>query len=155
MISNATRPALGLALLLSLTGCGLLGGKTAESTAPAGAPPAAASEQSAEKHTTVAIEKLERPRRPAVSDVEILWEIPNKPVDGFVIRHGYSRDNLENSARIAAGDVEKVEDPVHGTVYHYLLKNLPPDKKVYITVSAFVGSAESAPSTTLEVEPVN
>ena len=49
--------------------------------------------------------------------------------------------------------MEKIDDPVHGMVYHYLIKDVPADKKIYVTVSAFSRNIESTPSAVFEVAP--
>lgn len=145
-------------LFFSLITLGCLGGCTLFSGAPA---PEA--QQSVEAAATAALEgsqttasagKLDRaPTAFGLSDVEVLWEIPQRSVDGFVVRYGYSREVLDGQVKLAAGEVERFDDPVHGMVYHYVLRNVPPDRKVFVTVSAFQGQRESEPSVVLEVEP--
>ena len=145
-------------LFVSLVAAGCLSGCTLFSGTPA---PEA--EQSAEAAAAAAAEgnppavssgTIDRGATAfSLSDVEVLWEIPQKSVDGFVVRYGYNREALDGQVKLAAGEVEKLDDPVHGLVYHYVLRNVPPDKKVFVTVSAFQGQRESQPSVLLEVEP--
>ncbi len=135
-------------LLTVLSSCGLLGRPDAKQEP--GAPGAV--EQS-KTETQVAIEELERKQFEKTADIEVLWQIPEQPVDGFVIRYGYERDQLDRIVEVPADLLEKIEDPAQGIAYRYLLHDIPTEKRVYLTVSAYKDKLESEPSAVFVVEP--
>jgi len=91
------------------------------------------------------------------SDVEIVWEIPKNPVDGYLVRYGDRRDSLTQELRVLNSELAKVNDPKYGSVYRYLLRNMPTDKSVFVSIAALHsagtdGEAVSAPSAVFEVK---
>ena len=105
-----------------------------------------------QERVSVPVEKLDR--RPVKSGIEILWQIPQKAVEGFVVKYGFSSEDLKYAVKVPAAEIEKFEHPVHGFVYRYLLEDIPEDEKVYITVSAYEGALESEPSAIFVVKPL-
>ena len=91
------------------------------------------------------------PPVPAPSDIEIVWEMPKAAVDGYLIRYGASRERLTTEVRVNASDLMREEDTDHGFVYRYLLKGVPADKVVFVSIAAITGDQVSAPSEVLEV----
>ena len=141
---------ISLLLAAGLNGCGWFGSTAAPAPQAEAETPTAGAPLPG---TPLAVEKLQRPQKSAPTDVEILWEIPQQPVDGFVIRYGFSRSGLDKTVKVKAMDIEKIDDPVHGPVIRYLLKDIPSDKRIYITVSAYSGDKESDASGMFEVAP--
>lgn len=101
------------------------------------------------KTSKVDIEKLEA--GPPVTDIEIVWAIPEKPVEGFILRYGYSREKLDQSVKLMSKDTEKFEDPAHGFAYRYHLRKIQADKSLYVSIAAFDGAQQSAPTDVFEV----
>lgn len=89
------------------------------------------------------------------SGVEVLWEIPAEPVDGFVIRYGYDRASLLQEKKVSASQLERFEDARFGFVYRFVLKDVEPNKPVFVSLTAFNGSKLSAPSPAFQVHTEN
>ena len=105
---------------------------------------------------TVEIEALKPSNSSAESDlpnaVELLWQIPTQPVDGFVIKLGYSHDHLDKELRVTTSALERFEDPKHGYVYRYVLHDIPRTHPLYVTMAAFRGDVVSAASEIFELQ---
>lgn len=108
-------------------------------------------------HTTpVEIEALKPTEKSqtkdAPSSVELLWQIPTQPVDGFVIKLGYSREHLDKELRVNTSNLERFEDPKHGYVYRYVLRDIPRSHPLYVSMSAFRGENVSPASEVFELQ---
>ncbi len=155
-------PLLPASLVLLLTSCsfverntvGLFRNEDSQTgfMSPAVAP-AKADPQTVTVEVRPSIKNVEPPAAPNTR-VEIVWEIPKDSVDGFVIRYGFSRTDLRYSERVQSAELDRMEDPKFGFVYRYVLKNMPPEKTVFVTLAAFTGALESEPSSVFEVVPV-
>ena len=151
-----TRVLITSSLYLSLSACSLLSGNTpptpeAVTTKPSettSVPTNAATPKTAK----VTIESLAEKKSSTLSDIEILWQIPVQPVEGFVINYGYDKAILDLNVKIATKDLEKFEDPKHGFVYRYVLGDVPLSKTVYVSIAAYNGTKVSLPS---EIFPVS
>jgi hypothetical protein len=84
-------------------------------------------------------------------DVEVLWAIPSTPVERYTIRYGYTRDSLTDSITVSTDALEKYADPTHGYVYRYLLKGIPADRTLYVSLIAHSGNESSPQSTVFEI----
>ena len=108
--------------------------------------------------TPVEIEALKTTKTADDKDVpnavELLWQIPTQPVDGFVIKLGYSRDHLDKELRVNTPDLERFEDPKHGYVYRYVLHEIPRTHPLYVSMSAFRGEVVSPASEIFELQAV-
>lgn len=116
------------------------------------APPPSVSEHT----TTVTMSPRYPASGPAVelgSRVEVIWAIPQEPVDGYVVRYGYTRDDLKFEEKIPAEKLDRYEDPQYGFVYRHVLKDVPPNSTVFVSLSAYTGRNTSPPSTVFEVGP--
>ncbi|WKZ57911.1 MAG: hypothetical protein QY326_04370 [Bdellovibrionota bacterium] len=89
----------------------------------------------------------------AHDDIEIIWALPSEPVEGFVIRYGTEEGKLDKETRILFSEVEQVPDPQHGMVLRYVLRALPRNMPIFISIAAFSMNEESAPSAILSVPP--
>ena len=72
-------------------------------------------------------------------------------------RYGDRRDSLTQELRVLNSELAKVNDPKYGSVYRYLLRNMPTDKSVFVSIAALHsagtdGEAVSAPSAVFEVK---
>ena len=92
------------------------------------------------------------PPAPAVTpDVLVIWAIPTSAVDRYTIRYGFTRESLSESVTVTTDALEKYQDPVHGFVYKYVLKGVPEDRSVFVSLTAHTGSESSPPSATFEI----
>lgn len=136
MISSLFLRPIILVTLVILSGCSLLfdrapgGGK--------GAADSGASERGSgirEGSIPVIQKKL--------SGIEVMWEVPSDPVDGFVIRYGEERDKLNREATIFRSELREERDSDYGPVYRYILRDIPADSRIFVAVAAFKGEAVS------------
>jgi hypothetical protein len=68
--------------------------------------------------------------------VEILWALPETPVDAYILRYGYDKENLSEELRIAADEVEIIEVEEYGKVNRFLLRHLPPGQSVFVSLAS-------------------
>ncbi|MBN8549927.1 MAG: hypothetical protein J0M12_11480 [Deltaproteobacteria bacterium] len=85
--------------------------------------------------------------------VEVIWAIPKDPVDGFIIRYGYTKTELKFEEKVHGTALDRFDDPKYGFVYRYVLKNVPANTTVYVSLIAYTGNEQSAPSPVFEVAP--
>lgn len=122
---------------------------------PAAAPEAIGSiEESTTPPTEVTTAKINelKPVDDSWSDVELLWDIPNSPVDGYQINYGYDRENLQFKVQVYTNQLETKHDEKLGTVYRHVLDNIPHNKKIFFSIQAFNGKTYSAPTPVMELE---
>jgi hypothetical protein len=96
------------------------------------------------------------PRRDTVgetSSIEVLWEVPTEPIDGFIVRFGEAHEALTNERRLSLEDIERVEDRERGRLYRYVISDIPNAQRVFLSISAVKGAAESPPSKVFEIAP--
>ena len=139
-----------LAMLL-MTSCAYI----KDSLSPA-AESSTASEQTQElpargTASKVAIEDLSERQAKTLSDVEVIWQIPEKPVEGYVIKYGFNKYNLDREIKLLTTELEKFEDRRHGFVYRHVLGGIPLNQTVYVSVAAFEGEVVSRSSKIFEV----
>ena len=105
-----------------------------------------------EQSTTVPVE--EAPPTPVPnSRIEIIWSIPDQPVDGFVLHYGTEPGQLTSEMKLSIADLEKYQDPERGAVYRYILSNVSPNKPVYVALSSYIGETNSSMSEVQEIRP--
>lgn len=85
------------------------------------------------------------------SDVEIVWEIADAPVDRYVIRYGFLRGVLDKEILVASEALSKTADPEFGSVYKYTLKGIPANQPLFVSIAAEYQGELSAPSEVFEV----
>jgi hypothetical protein len=119
--------ALVVTTSLALSGCSLF--ETSPSRKAAGAEQAAQSLSTLVKKTT--------------SGISITWEVPSEPTDGFIIRYGDNRAQLSKEVVIMTSDLREEQDSVAGPVYRYIIKNVPRDKQIFVSIAAFKGGTVS------------
>jgi hypothetical protein len=85
--------------------------------------------------------------------IEVLWEVPALPVQGFILRYGTDESVLSGSAQLIPEKLQRVRTSGGAELYRYLLPEPARDKTVYITIAAFDGAVESAPTKALAVPP--
>ena len=92
------------------------------------------------------------PTPPRANDVEIIWEIPKKAVEGFVIHYGTNGKQLSEELQVLSAELEKFDHPEFGPVYRYYLRNQAPNASLFVSISAFDENGVSDPSAVMEVK---
>ncbi len=97
-------------------------------------------------------------RRPTSSQqpldtVEITWEIPSTPAEGFILDYKISGEESPHRVHLPSDKLSRVDDPTHGYVFRYFLEGIPPDRTVSATITAYDGDNLSLPSEIIEVPP--
>jgi hypothetical protein len=88
-----------------------------------------------------------------MTDIELLWEVPAEPVDGYIVRYGNFREQLSVEKKVLVGELEKRDDPERGSVYRYVIRGIPSTQRIFLSVATFRGDAVSLPSRVFEVFP--
>jgi len=101
--------------------------------------------------TSVNIEKLEPQKITDAGSVELVWSASDHGVDSFLINYGSSRDKLNQQLKLTNSDIEIYQDPSEGKVYRYVMKDIPKDKRMFVSVTAVRGETHSQPSEVMEV----
>jgi hypothetical protein len=70
------------------------------------------------------------------SSVEILWQVPGEPVEKYHLNYGTDAEHLDQSKEIPVGDLEKIDHPVHGALFRYVLTGVEPGKRFFFTIQA-------------------
>lgn len=159
MLNTVCRRAIVAILVFAAAGCGLLGTtpKAAQDEAwksEAGKP--VVEQPDAAVQPAAPVEKapaLPLPPVPTHTNVELVWQVPEDPVDGFVVRYGFQRGSLEHEIKVTTAQLERYEDPSYGFVYRYILKEVPSDESVFISIAAFKGAVVSQAGDVFEVKP--
>lgn len=108
-------------------------------------------DQAQNSTSSVAIEKLD-PAAEVKNSVELLWQIPEEPVESYTIRYGYSKEDLSFSEELKVSEIDKFEDPKYGFVYRHIIKDVPVDKKLYVALAAAKDGKNSELSEVFELE---
>lgn len=84
--------------------------------------------------------------------IEVTWEMPSEPVDGFIIRYGSSPNSLSKEVTISARDIKEERDPEFGPVYRYLIRDVENAQKLFVSIAAVKGQSISNFSDVLEAQ---
>jgi hypothetical protein len=139
---NMTKKLPSLALSISLlfaSGCSLF-----QSSSPT-------SESAKVLEEKALVEAQHAPEAPK-QGIEVTWETPSEPVDGFIIRYGISPDALTKEVTISSSDIREVNDPEYGPVYRYLIRDVENAKKLFVSIAAVKGQSISNFSDVLEAQ---
>jgi len=79
----------------------------------------------------------------SAAGIEVTWEVPSEPVDGFVIRYGEDRAQLAKETTILISELREERDPQYGPVYRYTIRDISSDTPLYVSVAAFKGDVIS------------
>lgn len=120
--------ALYLVFVISVTGCSILFGPS-EKAAPT-------TEETQSAPSSPILEKKS-------AGIEVTWEVPSEPVDGFVVRYGESRSNLSKEMTILRSELREERDPQYGPVYRYIIRGIDGNSPVFVSVAAFKGTTLS------------
>lgn len=75
--------------------------------------------------------------------LEVIWEVPAEPVDGFVIRYGNDKNNLSQETTIFLSELHEEKDQNYGPVYRYTIRNIKDTAPLFVSVAAFKGDVLS------------
>lgn len=75
--------------------------------------------------------------------IEVTWEVPSEPVDGFVIRYGENKTQMLKEATILLSELRQERDEQYGSVYRYIIRDINSDQPVYVSIAAFKGDVIS------------
>jgi hypothetical protein len=147
---------LSLCLFTAVAGCSFVERNTIGLVWGDDEPKASASEEKVETHAAprtspVDIQPLKQ--SDAATGIELIIEIPDHPVDKFVVNYGFEPEDLTNTFEIPATKLERFQYGEQGYVYRYLIDTLPSDRKIYLTFVSVSGQTVSEPSKVYEVEP--
>ena len=84
--------------------------------------------------------------------IEVTWEMPSEPVDGFIIRYGSSPGSLSKEVTISSRDMREERDPEFGPVYRYLIRDVESAQKLFVSIAAIKGQSVSNFSQVLEAQ---
>ncbi|MEY4701623.1 MAG: hypothetical protein RL326_1810 [Pseudomonadota bacterium] len=82
--------------------------------------------------------------------VEVTWEAPSEPTDGFVIRYGEDKTRLLKEVIVASSELREENDPQFGPVYRYTIKDVSHDHSIFVSIAAFRGDTVSDFSDVME-----
>lgn len=100
--------------------------------------------------SNVLVRELEREKQ---NDVGIIWEAGDRDIEAFLIRFGSDPDRLLQEKQVDVDQVEKYVDPEYGTVYRYLLRDAPPGRSLFVSISSITRHGVSSPSPVFQVIP--
>jgi predicted small lipoprotein YifL len=99
----------------------------------------------------VPVENLDESRSRTLSDIEVVWAIPDDSVEGYIITYGFDPSNMDRVIKLKSSNLEKFQDKNYGFVYRYVLSGIPLARTVYVSISAYNGTLVSAPSKIFKV----
>jgi len=71
--------------------------------------------------------------------LEVTWDAGSASVDGYIIRYGAEPQSLTEEVKVPVRDLRKEVDGEFGTVYRYVLRNVPQDTRVFVKIAAYRG----------------
>ena len=85
-----------------------------------------------------------------LSAVEIEWIVPTTRVTKYILRYGFSEEDLSDKIELTRNSLTPITDTKHGAVYRYLLSGIPANSTVYYTLQAGneLGYSEPTPINT-------
>ena len=96
-------------------------------------------------------------RRITISDVEVSWLAPSQEsgVDSYVLYVGTTPDSFTREIRLTTAQLEQREDPQHGTLYSYTLRDVPAETPLYFALASVKNGAQSDRSAVFMLSPQN
>lgn len=73
------------------------------------------------------------------SSVEIVWAVEDdaeEEIIAYHLHHGFSKEALTSSKRLAVNQLERLNDPVLGEVYRTYLEDIPNEEDLFISLQA-------------------
>lgn len=87
-----------------------------------------------------------------LTTAELRWQIPAEAVERYHIAYGTAPDTLSQKVSVNVDGLERLDDPIHGPLFRYLLHNIPAGEKVYFTIQAENSYGTSPESPVQEIE---
>lgn len=87
----------------------------------------------------------------AASDVELLVAKPSEELDLLVVRYGYQPVDLQYELRVERSDLELVRTETGAEAYRYVLRGIPKDRALFVTIAAARGGELSPESEVIEI----
>ena len=103
------------------------------------------------KPVPVGVESLNESRSRTLSDIEVVWAIPDEKVEGYIITYGFEANQMDRVIKLKSANLEKFEDKNYGFVFRYVLSGIPLSRTVFIAISAYNGTLVSVPSKVFKV----
>lgn len=75
--------------------------------------------------------------------LEVTWEVPTDPIDGFVLRYGPQKENLSHEVTIFLAQLRREDDLHYGPVYRYTITDIKESAPLFVSVAAFKGDVLS------------
>lgn len=85
-------------------------------------------------------------------NIELLWQIPNEPVDAYHVYLLSSTGEEKKHYRVPVSKLEKVDNPTYGPVYRYLVPDSLKGEAASIVIRAENRFGLSEPSEPMVVE---
>ncbi len=82
--------------------------------------------------------------------IEVTWEAPSEPTDGFVIRYGEDKTRLLREVIVSSAELHEENDPQYGPVYRYTITGIAHDRPIFVSIAAFRGDVVSDFSDVME-----
>jgi hypothetical protein len=137
-----------LALVFSLSGCSFSGNQDS----PQEQKPLRQVKSISNPTTQVAVKELEKTKDQKLENIEITWQAPTDPVEGYIIRYGSTQEQLDNQEVIYVKELESIPDEKHGRIFRHNLTNIPSDQPMFVEITAFQGELQSEPSEIFEAQ---
>ena len=115
---------LSFSIALSLSGCTLFS-DSFEPAPPTNRPPG---------HISRGDELTQTPLRRRAEGIEVTWQVPSEPIDGFIIRYGYDRSRLDSESKISVSLLSPEKDPEFGPVFRFIIPGVRSDAIVFVSV---------------------
>ena len=75
--------------------------------------------------------------------LEVTWEVPTDPIDGFVLRYGPEKENLSHEVTVFLSQLRREDDIQYGPVYRYTITDIKESAPLFVSVAAFKGDVLS------------
>lgn len=86
-----------------------------------------------------------------IPGIEIIWEVPRKPVEVYHLTYGLKEDSLDREVTIPIEKLEKLDHPAFGPVFRYRLRDVTPNQDVFVSMRAENRLGISEPSKTVKI----
>lgn len=111
-------------------------------------PPRFTREKDSDDLNSVAVDELQPSE---VAGVEVLWSVSDEDIDGYILYYGDDSDKLTKEKRLPLDKLKKEQNTEHGTVFRYILTDVPEDESMFVSIAAYRGELVSEKSKTFEV----
>ena len=71
--------------------------------------------------------------------LQVTWQVPSEPIDGFILRYGEKPEELTTEKRITVDSLLREDDPEFGPVYRYTVSDIAPQSALFVSIAAYKG----------------